>query len=553
VGAPLKTANAGVSGASAMSADGRFVAFTSRATDLVDGFVGGFLTASATPTQVFLYDRTTGTVGLVSHVDFDAAVAPDDSSRAPSLSADGRYVAYVSDATDLLSDQTDDPGTPDVFLYDQGLDASVLVSQHGHDRAAGGDAPVVAADGSRVAFLSNATDLVAGQVDGNGGADVFLYDRASRALSLMSGAGGSASHTANAPSSDPLLAADGGAVLFASAATDLVPGQVDGNGTGDLFLHAVASGTTRLVSAAASSPAQAGNGASYGASLSADGTVVAFRSEATDLVIGGSGPGVTIDLFVRDLNAGGSGVTTLVSRTEDHPGDFQPPASLLLAADGGRAVFTTTLSGQPPGLVDGNSAPDVFSWERSSGAVTLLSHTASADGTTGNAGSSGPVIAQDGRHVLFASSAADLVSDDFNSDVDLFLYSAPPLARDFYTLPPCRLLDTRQAAGGALPLASGGVRTIKVTGLCGIPATAGAIAVNLTDVDPGSNGRLTLYPGHTGVPLASTINFKGGVNRANNAVVPLALDGTGTLSLTAFLAADGATVHAVIDVVGYFQ
>jgi PKD repeat protein len=124
----------------------------------------------------------------------------------------------------------------------------------------------------------------------------------------------------------------------------------------------------------------------------------------------------------------------------------------------------------------------------------------------------------------------------------------------FYTLPPCRVLDTRNPTGplGAPSLQPGATRTFDVAASsCGIPATAKAISVNLAVTGPVGSGHLTLYPGDAvQAPLAGTINFSANQTRANNAMLPLASDGSGTIKV---LAGSGGTVDFILDVNGYFQ
>ncbi len=129
--------------------------------------------------------------------------------------------------------------------------------------------------------------------------------------------------------------------------------------------------------------------------------------------------------------------------------------------------------------------------------------------------------------------------------------AAPGL--DFYTLTPCRLVDTRNADGplAGPALQAGAERTFVLTGNCGVPSTAKAVAVNVTAVSPAANGFLTLFPADQSLPIASTLNFVPTVSaRANNAIVALATDGSGGIKVK-----DGSTgtVHFLLDVVGYFQ
>jgi hypothetical protein len=132
-----------------------------------------------------------------------------------------------------------------------------------------------------------------------------------------------------------------------------------------------------------------------------------------------------------------------------------------------------------------------------------------------------------------------------------FFYSPPPSGSGFYTLAPCRLLDTRRAAGptGGPALAGRGTRTVAIAGGCGIPPGARAVAANVTVV-PAGGGFLSLFPGNAFPLGTSSVNFVAGLVRANNAILQLATDGTGTLGV--HNASAGAN-HVIVDVYGYFD
>ncbi|HVR98404.1 MAG TPA: hypothetical protein VMW27_17455 [Thermoanaerobaculia bacterium] len=126
----------------------------------------------------------------------------------------------------------------------------------------------------------------------------------------------------------------------------------------------------------------------------------------------------------------------------------------------------------------------------------------------------------------------------------------PEQGANFFTITPCRIYDSRDFAD---PLRSNVPRQIAATLLtCGIPITAKAVAANVTVVVPTGDGHASLYPGNYPVPNSTTINFRAGVVRANFAVVPLATDGSGTLSVNAFVSNNGST-HLIVDIAGYFQ
>jgi hypothetical protein len=132
--------------------------------------------------------------------------------------------------------------------------------------------------------------------------------------------------------------------------------------------------------------------------------------------------------------------------------------------------------------------------------------------------------------------------------------SPPVLNLHFYTLSPCRLVDTRNAAGpyGGPALPPGGERIFTAIGHCGIPATAKAISINATVVTAPSPGNLAFYPGDLSAPNASNINFTNGQTRANNAVVKLAGSGSGSFAVRQATSPAGST-HVLVDVNGYFQ
>ncbi len=141
-------------------------------------------------------------------------------------------------------------------------------------------------------------------------------------------------------------------------------------------------------------------------------------------------------------------------------------------------------------------------------------------------------------------------ADGFDTSTAVPVTIAADGGAGFYTLTPCRLIDTRNSG----PLASGAPLVIPVAGAagCGVPATARAIAANITVVSPTVAGNLALYPGNYPLPPVSTVNFATGQTRANNAILSLASDNSGTLAANATVGASG-TVQVIVDVDGYFQ
>jgi hypothetical protein len=128
-------------------------------------------------------------------------------------------------------------------------------------------------------------------------------------------------------------------------------------------------------------------------------------------------------------------------------------------------------------------------------------------------------------------------------------FTAGPVNLDFYTVTPCRVLDTRTGSG---PITSGGVLVFAVSGSCGIPSDAWAVTLNLTVIGATGNGNVVLFPGNAAPPPTSTINFAAGLTLANNAILALSSDGAGSLAAKAIVAGSG-TVDVIVDVNGYFQ
>jgi hypothetical protein len=183
---------------------------------------------------------------------------------------------------------------------------------------------------------------------------------------------------------------------------------------------------------------------------------------------------------------------------------------------------------------------------------TLASRTAASPTLPSRNSSFFAHLSDDGSTIVFTSYATDLVPDgDLNGEPDLFAYDNGRIG-SFFTLSPCRLLDTRQPQDGPA-LASGASTVLHMFNVCGIPETAKALAVNVTVVQPTAAGHLTLYRGEmTTPPAASTLNFGPGQVRANNAILRLAASAEGTLRILPFVTG-GGTVHVLVDVVGYFE
>jgi uncharacterized repeat protein (TIGR01451 family) len=233
----------------------------------------------------------------------------------------------------------------------------------------------------------------------------------------------------------------------------------------------------------------------------------------------------------------------------------------VVEGDGGAAyaVFTVSIVPPPVGAatVDfataGSSATSGVDFTPTSGRLTFPS------GGSGPQTVSVPVLGDvevEDDEVFFVNlaNAANAAVTDAQGRGTIVNDDFPPPPTAFFTVTPCRIVDTRNAAGptGGPALAPSSIRSFPLTGEpCGVPATAAAVSVNLTAVGAVALGHLTLFPGDiVDPPLVSSLNFVAGVTRANNAIVPLAADGSGAIKVKN---GSAGSVHFVLDVNGYFE
>jgi len=379
----------------AISADGRYVAFRSYASNLVPG-------DGNSQHDIFVHDRATGRTERVS-VD-SAGLEANGRSSHPAISGDGRYVAFQSRASNLVPGDAN--GAEDVFLHDRltGTTERVSVSAAGAEADRQSKHPVISADGRHVAFQSDATNLVAS--DHNGFTDVFLLDRVAGTLERVSV--DSSGHEADSASELPSVSANGRFVAFSSHAENLVAG--DTNFASDVFVHDRASAETTRVSL--SSAGAEGDSLSLGPAISADGRVVAFFSLASNLVAGDANG--HYDVFTHDR---ATGATERVSQSSAGLEGDGPSDGPTISADGRFVAFASAAGNLIAG--DGNGVEDVFVRDRLTGATSRCS--LGAAGAEGDSGSLLPAISADGRVVTFAGDATNLVPLDQNGTWDVFV------------------------------------------------------------------------------------------------------------------------------------
>jgi Tol biopolymer transport system component len=372
-------------GSSALSANGRFVVFSSEASNLVAGDTNGV-------SDVFVRDLSSGTTRRIS-VSSAERQADGESLGGVAITPTGRYVAFTSNASNLVGHDTN--GNADVFVRDlvHGTTRRVSLTDTDRQGGLGGGTPAISADGRYVAFLSYSGNLV--RRDTNGHPDVFVRDRSrgtTRRVSVTN-----AERQVYLGGTAPAISAGGRYVAFVSDSRSLVPG--DTNKVRDVFLRDRSRGTTRRVSLTSAESQLSAY--SYGPpSLSAGGRYVAFLN-------GGS-------VLVRDRTAGTTEEVSVGNGTSGGGRDSDA-APVRISGDGRYVVFTSFSA-----LVadDANLRGDVFVRDRA--ARTLERVSVSSAGTEGHGNSRTGSVSGDGRLVTFSSGAPDLVLGDTNGADDQF-------------------------------------------------------------------------------------------------------------------------------------
>jgi len=383
----------------AISADGRFVAFTSWAPNLVPSDTNGCA-------DVFVHDRQTGVTERVS-VASDGREADGESlSYQWSISADGRLVVFYSKATNLVAQDTN--GYMDVFLHDRQTHQTARISvnskgEQANDHSAGGS---VSADGRLVVFQSGASNLAPGGGGHDWWSDVYLRDLAASLTVRLSVS------TSGKTSDYAVISANGRFVAFRSEAYDLVPG--DTNGRPDVFVRDLQTGSIERVSV--SSSGEQGNGDSGYPSISADGRFVGFTSSASNLV-----PDDTNgreDAFVHDRQTGATQrVSVSSSGAQGNFGSAYP----FISASGRCVAFASQATNFASVAYVLNQ---LWVRDRQTGSTVCVSVT--PEGEPGNGDSVLSSVSADGRYVAFTSNASNLVPGDTNSCGDVFVAARAP-------------------------------------------------------------------------------------------------------------------------------
>ncbi|HJU35918.1 MAG TPA: hypothetical protein VJ716_00680 [Gaiellaceae bacterium] len=403
----------------AISDDGNLVAFDSTATNLAPGATSG-------RDNVYLRSRSGAAVQLISATSTGSEA--NGSSSEPDLSGDGRYVAFHTNATNLV------PGriAAGIVVYDRVAHTTTAVSVAGK-KGVDGETPSISDDGRYVAFESTSPDLASGGSGGKSGGSstgvaiagtlasyVYVRDLVRQKTQLVSV---NSAGKAAGPSFDPVISADGRYVAFDTAAPLVAD---DTNAASDVYVRDLQTGTTTRVSV--DSNGGQSHGGNFGPSISSDGRYVAFDAD-TALAAGDTNS--KRDVYVHDLLTGRTtrvSVDSAGNQADDHSDNFGlggiesggvSDGGPEISADGRYVTFESTATDLVAG--DTNGAADVFLHDLQTGVTTRVS----VDGAGGQADgpSAGPAIDGNGSAVAFVSAATNLVPDDTNNATDVFVHT----------------------------------------------------------------------------------------------------------------------------------
>ena len=501
----------GYSSGPVFSPDGSKIAYHSQASNLVAGDTNDSY-------DVFVKDLATGAVTLVSV----GAFGPQGnaSSTSPVFSPDGSKIVFSSSAFNLVAGDTN--GKADVFVKDlvTGAMTRVSVDAAGTEGNAGSSQAVFSPDGSKIAFVSQATNLAPGGISGK--SDIFIKDLTSGALTRITTATAGIDFTG---SSDPVFSPDGSKIAFHSDTTNLVAG--DTNRSFDIFVKDLTTGVVTRVSVSASG-AQA-NLNSFSPVFSPDGNKIAFQSAATTLVAGDTnGAG---DIFVKDLTTGAiSRVSVSAAGVQALSGSF----SAVFSPDGSKIAFFSDASNLVTG--DTNGSFDVFVKDLTTGAVTRVSLNAA--GAQGNSDSNTPVFSPDGSTIAFSSNASNLVFNDTNANNDIFI-------KDFTLHHEDPALYLEGASAVAV-----NTEPVTVSDADNSTFAGGSLTAELTAGSHAGDGLTLIVSGTPGTGIevsGASVSYNG------TAIGTLSGNGTASLSVALNASAGIAAVQALAGAVGFFS
>jgi hypothetical protein len=379
----------------AISPDGRYVAFLSQSSNLVAGDNG--------VGHIFVRDRLTNGTTRVSIA--SDGTQGNSMSQQPTVSSGGRYIAFMSWASNLVGN--DNNGKGDIFVLDRGTGSTTRVSVDSVGAEGNSDSfyPAISADGRYVAFFSSASNLVSGDANGNNG-DIFIHDQKTGLTELVSLDSNGNQIGGGAFDDGPSISGDGRYVAFKSGA--------------NIYVRDRQTATTILASVASDSTAA--NDSSDHPAISSDGHYVAFTSIATNLVAGDTN-GVR-DVFVHNLQNGETIRASVATGGAESNGAVDDLARPAISSDGRYVSFASAAMNLVAN--DTNMVTDVFVHDCVSNQTSRVS--VGSDGTQANGPSEDHVevsIADNGEYIAFTSSATNLILSDTNNLDDVFAAPNP--------------------------------------------------------------------------------------------------------------------------------
>ncbi|MEX2252796.1 MAG: hypothetical protein WD649_01455 [Thermoleophilaceae bacterium] len=393
----------GASRRPSISGDGRYVAFISMAKNLSSADLDAVQ-------DIFLRDNQTGAVTLVSRANGANGAGASDKAAHPAVSDDGRYVAFESEANNLSSEDSD--SAQNVYVRDLQAGTTTLVSRGSGEEgvAANGSSyrPSISDDGRYVAYETTASNLSA--TDGDSQRDVYRRDVTDAQTKLASRANGANGAGGDDESSQAMIAGDGQHVVFTSKANNF--SSQDENLYSNVFVRDVAAGTTEFVSRAGGADGIEAHADSFSPSISDDGRYVAFASDSNNLSSADNNS--YRNVFRRDLETDS---LALVSRATGASGVGADGHSWNTAISGNGQHVAYDTEANNLSSSDNNAYTNVFRRDLDAKTTFLVSKTGS---TGGNALSRVPVSSDTGRFVAFESDATNLSGSDYDAYTDVF-------------------------------------------------------------------------------------------------------------------------------------
>jgi PKD repeat protein len=532
-------------GPASVSKDGRYIVYADTAANLAANQVmdplspiaqsGGGLLSSGTilpATNIFLFDRGTGQTTLVSHAASNNNLTARGTSEDAVISADGKWVAFLSNSDDLLSNPTVPSGAStlggafEVYLYEVSTGKITLASHavssdttlgNNSASAAAIGALTISQHGEYVGYLSSATNLLTGQTAGTG-AQVFIYDRAADTNTLISHSSSSSTTGSNAASDGVVLSADGSTIVFTSKANNLISGQ----------------------------------------SIETGGPTAKFDNVfMAQLPSGSSWSSATVSLITHTTIAANVPTGSTLAATEAKPVNTSSVLPLPSITSNGQYIAYASTGTD---LVSGESSVagvNVYLYSTSGGTSTLVSHASSSSTTAGNSSTTSlsaayaPAVSDDGQYVAFLSNSTNLTSTA-TTGANVFLYSSSGSSNTLVTasaVTPSTFVTGPTISGDGRYVAYVGPASSEMTGLTSLQSGVDAlvydrVAGSTTLVSRDYGSATTTSNGAASAPIlsedGSTIVY---VDLGTN-LIPTTINGHSGNDLNATYPGNGADLFA---------